>query len=195
MPQKVTDPIAQLLSDRAAARALEDPCANLCTLANVDEHGEAQARTLVLRELETRLAVFVNTTSPKWEALRAGPVTLVLWLPSVQLQYRLRCETEEIPQALVHDSWHARPEPPKRLDWFYTEIQPQSSTVADRQALLAALADHRPPEPLSAPVTAHGVYLEASRVERLELGTDDGIHDRQLYERVGTRWQRRTLVP
>ena len=41
----------------------------------------------------------------------------------------------------------------------------------------------------------HGVYLEASRVERLELGTDDGIHDRQLFERVGTRWQTRTLVP
>jgi pyridoxine/pyridoxamine 5'-phosphate oxidase len=189
------DPISQLLRDRAAARDLDDPCANLCTLANVDAHGEAQARTLVLRELDERLAVFVNTTSPKWEALRAGPVTLVLWLPSVQLQYRLRCETEEIPQALVHDSWHARPEPPKRLDWFYTEIQPQSSAVADRQALLEALAGHRPPEPLSAPLTAHGVYLEASRVERLQLGTEDGIHDRQLFERHGAHWRVQTLVP
>lgn len=183
------------MGDRQRARELDDPCANLCTLANIDEAGMPQARTLVLRELHERLAVFLNTTSPKWAALQRGPVTLVVWLPSIQIQYRLSCQTEEIPQEFVHESWHLRPEPPKRLDWFYTEVQAQSSRIADRNTLLEALNAHSPPQPLAAPATAHGLYLEPTLVDRLHLGEANGIHDRQLYEREAGGWALHTLVP
>ena len=189
------DPIAILLDDRARARSLEDPCASLCTLANIDEHGAPQARTLVLRELEERLAVFINTTSPKWQALLAGPVTLVVWLPSLQVQYRLGCATAVVPQELVHESWHLRPEPPKRLDWFYTHVQAQSSEVTSRDALLDALAALDAPEPLTPPATAHGLFLEPQHLERLHLGQDNGVHDRQLFRREGVAWTVTTLVP
>jgi pyridoxine/pyridoxamine 5'-phosphate oxidase len=190
------NPLQQLFSDRARARDQRDPCANLCTLANIDEQGFAQARTLVLRELDARLAVFVNTTSPKWQALRAGPVSLVVWLPSIQVQYRLNCDTEEIPQHQVHDSWHLRPEAPKKMDWFYSQVAAQSSPIGDRSRLLDALSNLELPEPLSAPTTAHGVYLAPSLVERLYLGEDNGIHNRQLYQRAESEtWSCTTLIP
>lgn len=189
------DPIALLRHDRNRARELKDPCAGLCTLANVDEQGLPQARTLVLRDVEERLAVFVNTTSPKWAALKSGPVSLVVWLPTVQLQYRLACETEIMPQQLVHESWHARPEPPKRMDWFYTRIQAQSTPIGDRALLLAALDALAAPEPLVPPETAHGLYLHPTTLERLHLGQDNGVHDRQRFSRHQTGWRVEILVP
>ena len=86
------DPLAQLINDRAAARERNDPCAELCTAASVDHLGSPQARTLVLREIETRLALFGNETSPKWaEMSNASPIAIVVWLPSMNLQYRLNC--------------------------------------------------------------------------------------------------------
>ena len=96
------DPLIQLNHDRAIARTRNDPCANLCTAASVDHLGHPQARTLVLREIETRLAVFANETSPKWQQISlATPVAIVVWLPSLNLQYRLHCRTEFFPQGCL----------------------------------------------------------------------------------------------
>src|SRR5262249_11845986 len=61
----LTDPTAQLANDRARAREARDPWANLCVLSTVDGRGIAQSRILVLRDLDQRLAIFVNATSPK----------------------------------------------------------------------------------------------------------------------------------
>lgn len=190
-----TDPLQWLAADRATARARQDPCAGLCSVANVDEAGLPQQRTLVLRDLETRLAVFVNSTSPKWSSLSEGPVSVLVWLPTLNVQYRLACRTDPVPEHLVHASWQLRPDPPKRMDWFYTHHSPQSSTVASREELLGALATLALPEPLTAPHTARGLYLDALTVERLDLTQDNGVHDRRSYRRDGDGWIERTLTP
>lgn len=197
MSDQSDSPLRQLRSDRSEARDARDPCANLCTLASVDEQGIAQARTLVLRDLDGLLAVFTNTTSPKWQSLKKGPVSLVVWLPSMQVQYRLNCDTEEIPQHKVHDSWHLRPDAPKKMDWFYSQVSAQSSPIADRSSLLETLNSLELPEPLTAPATAHGVFLHPSRIERLYLGEENGVHDRQLYQRSDRTddWSQTTLIP
>jgi pyridoxamine 5'-phosphate oxidase len=189
------DPLALLAADRRLAREQQDPCANLCTLANVDETGLPQARTLVLRDLEARLAVFVNATSPKYPSLETGPVSVVVWLPTVNVQYRLACTTEPVPAATVAESWLLRPEPPKRMDWLYARVQAQSTPVESREALLAMLARLDPPEPLTAPEVAMGFFLLPSRIERLDLGQADGIHDRRRYTLGNPGWYEAVLVP
>jgi pyridoxine/pyridoxamine 5'-phosphate oxidase len=191
-----TDPIARLLEERAIARDLQDPCANLCTFASVDHQGMPDARTLVLRELDGELAVFSNRTSPKWRQVEArGSVAVVVWLPSQNLQYRLRCTTTPVPAQLVHDSWLLRPQVPKQLDWFYTQQQPQSSTVADRSTLLAALAAQGLPDPLVAPDTAGGLFLHPTLIDRLDLDQPDGVHDRRHFRRTDQGWLESVLVP
>ena len=187
------NPLELLQNDRAAARANQDPCANVCIVANVDEHGRPQARTLVLRDIEDELAIFVNATSPKWSHL--AHVHVVVWLPSVNVQYRLDCATLPIAEHIVHESWHLRPEPPKRMDWFYTTQQPQSSKVAGRDELLARLAALDLEESPGAPATARGLYLRATLVERLDLGQANGVHDRRRYEFADDVWQEYVLVP
>jgi pyridoxine/pyridoxamine 5'-phosphate oxidase len=190
------DPVSQLASDRAAARGNNDPCANLCTTASVDDNGFPQARTLVLRELEGRFAVFGNETSPKWQQISAdSPIAVVVWLPSLNLQYRLECLTESIPQNIVHDSWSLRPDPPKRMDWYYTNHQSQGSPVPDRQSLLRDLQALSLPDPLVAPATAMGLYLIPRVVDRLDLNQPDGVHDRRRFELVDGGWVQTILVP
>jgi pyridoxamine 5'-phosphate oxidase len=190
------DPVELLKSDRARAAAARDPCANLCTVASVDANGHPHARTLVLRDVEGSLAVFSNRTSPKWTQLQgSAPIAVVVWLPLLNLQYRLRCTTRPVPAALVHASWQLRPDIPKRLDWYYTRHRPQGSPIDDRATLVAGLANVTLPEPLVAPDTAAGMYLEPFVVDRLDLAQPDGIHDRRHFEREDARWFETVLVP
>ncbi|MAT83096.1 MAG: hypothetical protein CMD39_02290 [Gammaproteobacteria bacterium] len=192
----VRDPLTLLADDRARARERDDPCASLCTLASVDAAGHPQARTLVLRDVDDRLAVFGNETSPKWQQMAtAASLAVVVWLPTLQVQYRLQCTTRPVPKPRVHESWLLRPETPKRLDWFYTREAAQSTAVASREALLAKLEGLTLREPLLAPRTAAGVFLEPAAIERLDLATDDGVHDRVLYRRQADGWHTVTLVP
>lgn len=189
------DPMAWLAEDRQRARELGDPCANLCTLANVDAEGAPQARTLVLRALDDRLAVFINATSPKFEPVAGGPVSIVVWLPSLNVQYRLSCATEPVAAEIVASSWLLRPEPPKRMDWLYTKHLPQSTVVPSRAALLDALDALDLPEPLEAPATARGLYLQPEMIERLDLSQENGIHDRRRYLPGNPSWHETVLVP
>lgn len=186
-------PLTRLGADRALARERQDPCAGVCTVANVDRDGMPQARTLVLRDMDDRLAVFVNATSPKFAHL--GSVSVVIWLPSVNVQYRLNCSTEPVPQALVAESWRLRPDPPKRMDWLYTRVQAQSTKIDSREALLAKLQDLALPDPLEAPETARGLYLNATLIDRLDLGQENGVHDRRRYRLGNPGWEEQVLVP
>ena len=186
------NPIQWLGEDRQRARTQQDPYADLCALATVDARGNAQVRTLVLRDLDGRLAVFVNASSPKWPHMQR--VAAVIFLASVNVQYRLACVTQPVPAGLVHELWQHRPEAPKQLDWFYRQ-RPQSAELMSRQQLLDELAALQAPEPLVAPESARGLYLQPEAVERLDLNTDNGVHDRRHWRLVDGAWRARVLVP
>ena len=193
----MTDPVALLRADRAAARANGDANAELCALGTV-ERGEPQARTLVLREIETqgadetRLGVFLNRTSAKHAQLAQSATAAVLvYLPSVGAQYRLACRLRAVPAAIVQASWRLRPAVAKRLDWLY-EHHPQGAAVPNRAALEKLL---QAPCPEAAPASAAGYYLAPLEVERLLLRQPDGVHDRRRYRWVDGTWLEETLVP
>ena len=171
--------------------------ANLCVLASVDA-GEPEARTMVLRDVELApagppsLGLFVNSTSPKFRELQqSSTVVIVVYLPSLAVQYRLRCSLERLPGDLVRASWRLRPPIPKRMDWLY-EDRPQSSMIDSREELVDLLHG---PEPSSAPESAIGFRLMAQSVERLDLDTEDGVHDRRRYTFDGCCWSEEVLVP
>ena len=187
----MADPIAWLKTDRTAAQAADDPNASVCVLATIDD-GEPQARVLVLREVESRLAVFLNASSPKHRQLsQSKTVAAVVYLPSVAVQYRVTCKLEAIPAAIVQASWQLRPAVPKRLDWLY-ERHPQSSPVPSRGELAELLGG---PTPATAPATALGYYLLPAAVDRLHLDQPDGIHDRRRFTVVAGAWHEEVLVP
>ncbi len=188
------NPLEAFFEDRQRARDAGDPMAALCSVANMDSDGNAQLRTLVLRDMEERLAVFVNATSPKWSQLHSGFAVLTYW-PSVQIQYRMQVRPEAIPAELVHESWQLRPDAPKRMDWFYQTTTPQSTPVESRDELLAQVGSLELPDPLVAPGNARGLYLDIQTIERLDLTQENGIHARTYSYLNDGEWHTRTLVP
>lgn len=194
------DPLALLAADRRRAREENDPWANLCVLATVTAAGEPAARVLVLRDVNDRLGVFFNATSPKAdEARRSRSVAVLIYLPAASVQYRLQCALEPIAAEVVHGAWQQRPDIPKRMDWFY-QTHPQSSAFGSRDALLEAVAGVALPEPLVAPASAAGCFLAPAEIERLHLapgaGAPSALHDRRRYAlRRDGSWMETALVP
>ena len=187
-----TDPIAALGRDRASAREQGDGNANLCVVSSVDATGEPQARVLVLRDVDSRLAIFFNGSSPKASEFGLGNhISVLAWLPSLGVQYRISCRLEAMDPRIVRESWQLRPLAAKRLDWLY-QRSPQGSVVDDRETLLAQLAQM---ESDAAPANALGFFLDPERVDRLILDNDTGIHDRRLFERQDGAWRCQTLIP
>ena len=194
------NPITKFHEDRMRARAARDPCAELCALATANADGAPEIRTLVLRDLEvpenptenSRLAVFINDSSPKWPAM--ARVSALAYFPLLKVQYRLSCATAPVPETLVHARWQERPEAPKAMDWYYAR-RPQSSPVASRSQLIEEVGSLTLPEPLVAPPSARGLYLLPFEIERLDLNQPDGIHDRRRWHRPVAGWTETVLVP
>lgn len=172
---------------------MADPNANLCACATVAA-GEPQVRMLVLREVDGRFALFVNRSSPKHaEFAESAHVQLLVYLPSLAVQYRLTCGLAAMPLAVVHASWRRRPLVPRQLDWLYAE-RPQSSPLPSAAWLDAALAAGGAPSADAAPASALGYYLVPHGVERLLL-RQDGPHDRRRYTLADGAWRSEALMP
>jgi len=192
-----TDPIGQLVNDRARAREARDPWANLCVFATVNEHRVPHARVVVLRDLDERLAIFVNATSPKHDQLQHGArYSVLVYLASLGVQYRLTVGLEAVAPETVHRNWRERPRIPKVMDWFYRRVQRQSTPIRSRQHLLDAYAelDAELPHTIEAPLDAVGYFLVIDEIERLELSGVQ-IHSRQHHRRRADGWLTNELVP
>ena len=120
---------------------------------------------------------------------------MLIYLPSVMVQYRLRCTLDPIDPILVREAWQMRPDVSKRMDWVY-ETYPQSTEIASRRALLDAVSsDEAHPQPLLAPESAVGYLFRPFELERLDLDRSDGPHDRRRYALREGDWTEAFLVP
>ena len=193
----MNNPLTLLANDRSKARDANDPWASLCVLATVDALGDPQARVVVLRDLDARLAVFVNGTSPKHAELQfTSRHAVLVYLASLGIQYRLTAVFEPVPPEIVQRSWLDRPRIPKVMDWLYERVQPQSSAVPSREYLDERFAevDAHLPKSVGAPAQARGYYLQVERLERLELA-GDRVHTRRRFECEHGSWTVTELIP
>lgn len=194
------DPVSRIKNDRSDARKLGDTNADTCFLALADNQGKASVRTLVLRDIvDNRFTLFMNRTSPKFKAFAGGAdFELLLWYSSVQRQYRIRGEMQELPGDIAKGSWQRRPQGSKYLDYVYQDMAHQSSEIASRDLLVTELerlkntyksAAMQPPEAVT------GIELVARQIDMLDLNREDRIHDRRLFELQDGTWQARILIP
>ena len=211
------DPLGWLHKDRHQARQRQDPWAELCVMSTVTGEGEPSARVLVVRELDLgtetasasaprserghtgatnpALGIFVNASSPKVDEFSPSTtVAVLIYLPSVMVQYRLRCTLNAIDPVVVREAWQMRPEVAKRMDWLY-ETHPQSTEIASRRTLLDAVSSKSWTQPLLAPQSAVGYLFQPFEVERLDLSHADAPHDRRRYSAREGDWVESVLVP
>lgn len=194
------NPLELIRSDRTDARKLEDPNADICFLALAGKDSKVSLRTLVLRSVnENRFSVFVNRTSPKWQALTNDPdYELLLWYPSMQRQYRVSGNVQILDDEIVKTNWHRRPLGSKYLDYVYERLGPQSSFIDSRATLIESIRQVKETwqaEDMEPPDTVAGVDLVAERIEMLDLNREERIHDRQLFTLENGTWTSRVLIP
>ncbi len=188
------DPIELLANDRAVARREQDPMVDRCVLGTATRRGAIAMRTLVLRDINDRLALFYSASSAKHvELLTAdGRASLLIYLPTVGVQYRMEARLEALPRATIASHWQFKPNAAKRMDALY-ERMPQSSIIDDFDSFKTLFAAAAPP--VKAPLNGTGCYVEPHLIERLELRTDPAMHDRKLFTRRDNDWHVRQLVP
>ena len=188
------DPTFLLVRDRTKARGANDPLVDRCVLGTVGRNGHAALRTLVLRDIDDRLALFYSRSSAKHAELlnRGLQGSLLVFLPSIGIQYRIEAHFEDIPKSVIELHWQLKPGAAKRMDSIY-ERHPQSTVIDDCAAFETLFAATAPPR--KSPPNGAGVFVIPELVERLELRSDPRMHDRKLYKRQGDDWHVQQLVP
>ena len=189
----MNNPIELFAVDRSRARESGDPLVDRCFVSSVDALGNPQVRTLVLRDIDGGLAIFCNASSCKVaEFKNSESISVLVYWPSINVQYRLGVHVSPLNHETVKSHWHLKPPITKKIDWIY-ENHAQSSEIASRERLLQAISEMGIPS--DAPPKAIGLRFQPVLVERLNLDTDEGIHDRRRYALVDGIWAVKTLVP
>ena len=190
------NPLDIFFLDQARARELRDPTAPLCVFITKESDDYPTGRTLVLRNIEGQLGVFINKSSPKWNQKEAG-ISLQTYWPSVEIQYRIKASCVVLDPKLIKQSWKQRPETPKKLDWFYQRAKPQSANLEPEEAINFAkkLKELILPDQFEAPDLAAGLLLEPFEFEKLELRSGDLPHNREKFVLMQGYWRHYSLVP
>jgi pyridoxamine 5'-phosphate oxidase len=181
--------------DEAAAAGVVEP--NAMVLATTDVDGAPSSRTVLCKGVDERGVVFyTNYTSAKSRDLRTTRQAAVTfpWYAQ-QRQVSLRGLVERVAPAETRAYWESRPRGSQLGAW----ASAQSSPVADRQALDAALAatERRFADVAEVPVPPHwgGWRIAPERVEFWQ-GRANRMHDRLRFELGFDRsWQVRRLAP
>lgn len=179
--------------DEARAAGVRQPEA--MTVASVDEHGDPDARTVLLRGLDARGVVFyTNLTSTKGRQLQARPrAAAVLHWREQERQVRITGAVEAVAADEADAYWATRP----RGHRISALASPQSEVVGSRAELEAQVAEvearfagAEPPRP----GFWGGLRIVPVTVEFWQ-GRADRLHDRVRGNRTATGWLIERLAP
>jgi pyridoxamine 5'-phosphate oxidase len=196
----VDGPIDEILRERGRAREQGDALVDVCYLVTVASPERAEARALTLRDVGERgVGVLINRTSPKWRQLSAtDTATILIHWPTVRRQYRIWGSVAPMDAARVEVYWRRKSHGSKLLEHYYTECQPQSAQVGSREEFLAGIEALRRRYPdrdaTPQPASLAGIYVVPREIEAWH-GSEERLHDRRRYRKIGTGWDEATLVP
>ena len=195
------NPIEIFADNWKEAKLLRDSNAPFCSLATVSSTGQASIRTLVLREVtEDSFVLFISNTSHKWDQLEhSKQFELLVFWPSLMQQYRIRGEYSDLSARTMASHWAKKPYDSKILDHYYIGVQPQSSLIDSREALISGIDSLKKRYPSSKdvpfPESAKGVSIKATYIETWHSSAVDRLHERHLYLLSGGQWVQQVLVP
>jgi pyridoxamine 5'-phosphate oxidase len=189
------EPFAQFgrwFDDARAAELLE---AHAMILATADARGRPSSRTVLLRGWDERgFVFFTNYASRKGREIAVDPfAALLFYWDALERQVRIEGPIAAVPAA-ESDAYFARRPRGHQLSAWASE---QSSTVADRATLEAAMRDaERRFAGVDVPRPPHwgGYRVTPERVEFWQ-GRPNRVHDRLVYDRDGAGWTRARLAP
>ncbi len=179
--------------DDALLAQIHEP--NAMALATSTADGRPSVRIVLLKGIDdSGMTFFTNYESRKGRELETNPwaAAAMLWHP-LQRQVRVEGSVARIPPADSDAYFHSRPHGSQ----LGAVASPQSSVVADRAALdelQASVAEQYGNGEVPRPDHWGGYRIELESIEFWQ-GRVDRMHDRLLYRRTGTGWDRVRLAP
>lgn len=180
----------------AEAADLYEP--NAMVLATTDRDSVPDARGVLLKSFDEQgLVFFTQAESAKGRALADNPrcAALFPWF-ELQRQVRFRGVATPLARAEVEAYFAVRPRGSQLGAWASIEAGGQSAEVAGREALDAAYdaVSRRFPGEVPTPPTWGGFRIGVDQVEFWQ-GRQGRMHDRLVYRRAGSGWDRTRLAP
>jgi len=186
----------RLWLDEAIEAGIPEP--HVMTLSTVDEHGHADARNLILKNVDTRGWHFATKRgSPKDQQIHCNSrVALTFYWVGLGRQVRVRGEAVALSQEECLKDFLARPADSR----LAAVASKQSLPGFDRETMLARLAGLQRVHSDGGEQGGHCwiVYAVAPASVEFWQGRGDRLHDRLRYERVPSsddRWEKALLWP
>ena len=190
-----TDPIALLETwlKVAAEAEINDP--NAMSLATVDGEGMPDVRMVLLKELsEDGLVFYTNENSAKGIQLKeTGKAALCFHWKSLRRQVRVRGAVARVSDAQSDAYFSARARRSQLGAW----CSDQSQSVADREALMAALQAAEQQfegQDVPRPPNWYGWKVAPQAIEFWQDGAYR-LHDRLTFTKHGEVWEKTRLFP
>jgi pyridoxamine 5'-phosphate oxidase len=172
------------------------PDPNAMSLATVDAEGRPSIRIVLCKEFDDGgFVFFTNYASRKGRELAGNrQACLLFYWPQLERQVRVSGHVDPIPAAESDAYFAERPREARIGAW----ASPQSEPLADRQELERRFseAQRRFPGDASPPRPPHwgGFRLVPGAIEFWQ-GRQSRLHDRLLFSRSGSGWERVRLAP
>ncbi|KAA9325815.1 pyridoxamine 5'-phosphate oxidase [Hymenobacter busanensis] len=181
--------------DEALQAQLDEPTA--MTVATVGPDGQPSARIVLLKGLpdDAGFLFYTNYDSRKGQEMATTPkAALTFFWPGLERQVRVEGTVEKAPEAQSTEYFQSRPRSSQVGAW----ASPQSQPIASREVLEQREAEIEQrfagQDPLPRPPHWGGYVVRPHRIEFWQ-GRPSRLHDRLLYEKTATGWQRSRLAP
>lgn len=168
---------------------------NAMTLATVDATGQPHARIVLLKGIEDETFVFyTNYHSHKGEEIAANSkVSLVFFWRELERQVRIEGTAQKVAPETSDEYFHSRPIGSQLGAWS----SPQSQVIPDRSVLeVNYLKFEKEFGTEYVPRPEHwGGYAITPHLIEFWQGRSNRMHDRVLFTKDGTSWQKSRLAP
>ncbi|MBB5059751.1 pyridoxamine 5'-phosphate oxidase [Granulicella aggregans] len=176
----------------AKASEVNDP--NAMSLATATAEGRPSVRMVLMKKVDEKgFTFYTNEQSQKGQELKANPhAALCFHWKSMRRQVRVEGPVEPVSVADSDEYFHSR----SRRSQIGAVASQQSRPLASRSELEEKAAGLAVQYPGTIPRPEHwrGFLVIPERIEFWQDGPDR-LHDRILFERDGSRWNKMRLYP